>query len=242
MRIMYDAIDPRNIPVLPQMVAGYVDGKWPTINGYTNDLGVYIPPLAELFPKAVIVTIAVFADGVADVLDVENGNATPQQAPGWAKRMRALGKIPTVYCSQSLWPTLISQFQQQGVTLPQWWVANYDGLASAITGAVAHQYTDNAPDNLFDTSVVGDYWPGIDDAQPIPPPSIGLDIDMLKIYYGPHEYILHSGKIIYITGPSEVNNGIVGLPVWVVNDNQWGVLTAAYGQPIMGPPAPSGAK
>ena len=88
MRTMFDSVTARNIPTTAKMVAGYVDGlyKWTTADW-------------ARFPHAVKVRIACFGrtnDG--QVLDVEDGNATPTQAPVWVMMRRVKGVDPTVYC------------------------------------------------------------------------------------------------------------------------------------------------
>lgn len=117
------------------------------------------------FPTAVKVRIAIFAsvnDG--HVLDVEQGDATPAQAPGWVAMRRRAGVDPTVYCNASTWPQVRSQHTLQGVPQPHYWIARYDGDPTIPAGAVAKQYADPAKHGAghFDLSIVADYWPGVD--------------------------------------------------------------------------------
>lgn len=160
MRLMYDAVTPSNVPQNAQMVAGYIDGNYQSYAG-----------LVALFPNAVHVPIAVHAstnNGV--VLDVETGDATPDQAPGWVTMRRSAGVDPTVYCSLSVWSAVRGAFINQGVAEPHYWIAAYPGIGSALyDGAVAHQYQDY--NNLYDLSVVADYWPGVDGSAPVPGPA-----------------------------------------------------------------------
>jgi hypothetical protein len=175
-RYMYDSIDPSKIPADAQIVAGYTSGHWVTF-----------PTLAAKFPNAVLVSIAVNAAHDADVLDVEAGDATPMDAPGWSLRQAANDRVPTIYCSQSVWPAVVEAFQSTHVPLPLYWMAHYDGAATLPAGCVAKQYTDgqlhNAPNNVpgCDTSIVADYWPGVDPpTKPIgDDPSVTPD-DLLK--------------------------------------------------------------
>lgn len=151
-RVGYDSINASAIPSNAQVVAGYVDGRF-----------AWTAADWALFPNAAKVRIAVFAstnDGA--VLDVETGDATPQQAPGWCQMRRAAGQIPTIYCNESTWPAVVSAFTSAGVPLPLWWEALYDDVAQLPANAIAKQYTDNPPSNPYDTSVVADYWPGVD--------------------------------------------------------------------------------
>jgi hypothetical protein len=152
-RTMYDATHQLvpNIPRAAQLVAGYLP---PSPYAWTAaDWAA--------FPNAVHVRIAVRAatnDG--HVLDVETGDATPAEAPGWVRMRRAGGADPTVYCSASLWPTVQQQFVQQGVAQPHYWIASYPGGGPVIpSGAVAHQWQSTTN---YDISVVADYWPGVD--------------------------------------------------------------------------------
>src|SRR5208282_1038382 len=69
---MYDTTDPGTmLPVQhPQAVAGYVGGKWPSLGG-----------LIKRYPGAKHLSIAVNAGEDATCLDIENGDATPADAP-----------------------------------------------------------------------------------------------------------------------------------------------------------------
>ncbi len=153
MRTMYDSVTPSAIPTDAALVAGYVDGA-------------YAWSAAEWarFPNSVKVRIAVFPntdDG--HVLDVEQGDATPAQAPGWVDMRRAAGVDPTVYCNASTWSSVISAFRSAGVAAPHYWIAQYDGNPSVPSGAVAKQYNDPpGSGGNYDISVVADFWPGVD--------------------------------------------------------------------------------
>ena len=151
---MFDAISSKsvNIPASAQMVAGYCDGSY-----------AWSAADWARFPNAVKVRIATRAstnDG--QVLDVENGDATPAQAPGWCAMRRAAGQPPSLYCNASTWPAVKAAFSAQEPGPAAYWIAAYDGVAVIPSGAVAKQYTDNAPANPYDTSVVADLWPGVD--------------------------------------------------------------------------------
>lgn len=154
-REMYDAVTPANIPVTAQMVAGYLAPSrytWTAANW-------------ARFPDAVKVRIAVRSstnDG--HVLDVETGDATPAQAPVWARMRRASGyAYPTIYCSVSVQSQVIDAFNQAGEPLPLWWLAHYDNIDALPAGAIAKQYADPGP---VDRSIVADFWPGVDTGVP----------------------------------------------------------------------------
>src|SRR4051794_34353068 len=131
MRIMYDSTEAADIPRTAEIVAGYL-----APSRYAWSAADW-----ARFPNAIKVRIAIFAN-VDDghVLDVEPGDATPAQAPGWAKRRRASGVDPTIYCNASTWSTVRAEFRRQGVAEPHYWIAKYDGVAELPSGAIAKQY------------------------------------------------------------------------------------------------------
>lgn len=150
---MYDSTVPEHIPPDSAYVAGYMDGAWP-----------WMRTRPALFPKAKKLDIAVFASTQAKCLDVEKGNATPQQAPGWAKDQRALGEDPWVYCSRLSvygWQAVQDAFNAQKVAHPWYFVADYTtprGTLMVLNGhtAIAHQYADFGPldaSALTDTAI-----------------------------------------------------------------------------------------
>lgn len=153
---MYDAVTASNIPAGAAMVAGYIDR-------------IKLLPWSAAdwarFPNAVKVTIVKKAstnDG--HVLDVEPGDATPAEAPGWVRMRRAAGADPTVYCNTSTWPSVRAAFRSANTAEPHYWLARYDGKPAwdsgwAAAGVVAKQYQ-NTPG--FDLSSVADFWPGVD--------------------------------------------------------------------------------
>lgn len=152
-RSMFDAIDAAQLPAGALLYAGYVDGNWPSANA-----------ISERFPHVVVVRIAVSArtdDGA--VLDVENGDATPEEAVNWVLMRRHAGADPTVYCNQSAWPQVRAAFATHDVPEPHWWVARYVNDPSTPppipAGAIGIQYYDYGG---YDASVIADYWPGVD--------------------------------------------------------------------------------
>lgn len=154
-RTMYDSIHASAIPSIPMpdMVAGYIDGEWPD---YTT--------LKSLFPDAVALDIAVFVAQDARALDIENGDATPAQAPAWVTRQRSRGVEPICYCNLNTYPSVLAEFQKQNVHIPMWWIAYYDNQAiwnlPNIPNLVAKQY--GGVTNQYDLSIVIDNIPGLD--------------------------------------------------------------------------------
>ena len=162
-RTMYDSVTPSAIPRSARMVAGYLPPSR------------YAWSAAEwaLFPQARKVRIAIFADvNDGHVLDVEPGDATPAQAPGWVVMRRRAGVDPSVYCNASTWPTVRREFQRRGIREPHYWIAKYDNVARLIPGAVAKQYADPPTHGRghFDLSIVADHWPGVDPKEDVMTP------------------------------------------------------------------------
>jgi hypothetical protein len=155
MRTLYDSTTADDIPTTVEVVAGYVDGRY-----------AWSAADWARFPGAVKVRIAVRAstnDG--HVLDVEPGDATPVEAPGWVAMRRRAGVDPTVYCNLSDLPTVRAAFDAAGVAQPHYWVARYDGVADIPAGCIAKQYmNDPGSGGHWDLSAVADYWPGVDPA------------------------------------------------------------------------------
>jgi len=170
MRAMYDGVDATAVPAGAAIYAGYVDGNWQSYK-----------PLAAKFPNALHASICVSASDSARILDVESGDATPAQAPGWASRQRSAGNpYPVIYTDGANWAAVQAAFSAQGVAPPLYWVASYvsdPASPPAIpAGALAIQYYDYGG---YDASLVADYWPGLDPSpSPTPQPTSQEDDEM----------------------------------------------------------------
>lgn len=163
-KTMYDSVTLGEIPADAEAVAGYTSGRWPTFS-----------KLAILFPKAHRLSIAVSAEHDADCLDIENGDASPAQAPAWVRRQIARGvKKPVVYSSVSQMGHVLSVLKASGIkrSKVRVWTAHYTSkphLCGAecyrgfATVADATQYTNNALGRNLDASLVADSFfdPGI---------------------------------------------------------------------------------
>lgn len=158
--IMYDDVTLSLLPANAPAVAGYVGGKWPTFH-----------LLAAKFPHAKRLSIAVNAQEDAECLDVEVGDARPDQAPRWVKRQRARGvKRPVVYCSVSQARLVVSLLKAAGLGRDAYrlWTAHYTGREHICnskcgfgmpTTADATQFTDRALGRSLDESrCAADFW------------------------------------------------------------------------------------
>ena len=160
---MADAVNPVNLPPGMDLYAGYDDGNYDDWNA-----------ICTRFPGKTVLAITTNpADNEGDVIDVENGDASPSQAPQWIARRRLNHGGPIVYCSWSALTTVVAEFNSAHVPLPAFWVAGYpapDGDAiPTVPGVniVAHQWIDHGG---WDESIVADFLPGIDPVVPIPNP------------------------------------------------------------------------
>ena len=132
-RVMFDSTTPDAIPANAAIVGGYVNGS-------------YAWPAAAWarFPDAQQVRITVTADpALGNCLDVEKGDAAPDQAPGWIKARQAAGvKFVTIYCNRSTLPAVDAACA--GLTYYRW-IATLDGTLyvpgfTAMAGPAAVQF------------------------------------------------------------------------------------------------------
>lgn len=162
-RIMYDSVTAHDIPTSAEMVAGYVDGRYRWSDADWNRF--------RNVPHVRIAVSPLTNDG--NCLDVETGDATPDQAPDWVLRRRAAGVDPSVYMNASTWGAVRHAFQVRHLPEPHYWVASWGGSRAIPPGAVALQYANPATSGgHFDLSAVADHWPGVDAASvpdPAPP-------------------------------------------------------------------------
>lgn len=174
---MYDSIDLDQIPADAPAVAGYVGGHWPTYH-----------ELAARFPHAHHLSIAVTASQHARCLDVEPGDASPAQAPGWffnfADRSQGL---PVLYGSASAVNQINAAMSSAGVGRDQYliWSAHYTGRehichpdTCGFPAADATQWTDKAQGRNLDQSICSDQFFG---AAPAPGPTPPKEEDIMAI-------------------------------------------------------------
>ena len=240
---MRDSTNWQAIPVGTPLVAGYVPPSsyaWPAAAWarFAGSTEVRITPSA-----------AVSGPGI-QVLDVEGGDATPGQLPGWVNASRAKGQEPTAYLAYTTWAAAISACTAAGVAVPQFWVALWDNtqeLPSINVGgvdytAVAHQYADpNTSGGDYDISVVASYWPGVDSMEDDVPsyqvhlPDSSTDTHIEMAVKGCTELYLHTGYGVALTamvisffGPTPADSGVAYVGGWtanlVIDDNRPGPI------------------
>jgi hypothetical protein len=116
--VMFDSVTLSEIPRNAPAVAGYTTGLYPTYHDVVKD-----------FPKAKHLSIAISAVEKARCLDIEVGDATPDQAPAWLERELAAkpNAKPVGYASVSAWPGIKALIDRAGIARHQYviWTAHY---------------------------------------------------------------------------------------------------------------------
>lgn len=152
---MYDDVNLALIPKDAPAVAGYVNGRYKTY-----------PQLAEAFPHAKRLSIAVSSVADAECLDVEQGDATNDVAAAWVKRQKARGVAkPVVYTSVSNANALLRALAKGGVKRSdiRLWTAHYNFkkhlcsskcFAGFTSTADATQWTDRSGGKSLDESLL----------------------------------------------------------------------------------------
>jgi hypothetical protein len=145
--VMYDSVDVDAIPPDAVAVAGYTSGRWPTW-----------VEIVQRFPRARRVSIAVNASHDADCLDIEKGDATPQEAPGWVKRQIARGvKRPKLYASVSQMPVVLAELRKAGLRRGQvlLWTAHYTGQEHICSSRCESDFTEVADATQWTSKALG---------------------------------------------------------------------------------------
>jgi hypothetical protein len=220
---MLDSIVVGNLPPGASAYLGYVDGRWPTFD-----------TLAKTFPRAQLLSIAVFADGVADGCDCEAGDLTAAQVPGWVQAALKRGvHRPVVYASASAMPGVLAGMEAAGIARASVRLlsAHYgagehicgpatcavrDGSGRVVPACDGTQWRDNAPgehDTLIDESVLSaDFF-----AAPPPAPrkpAAARRIDMIMIQPDPAQvpagtawpgvFLLGDAGLRHVTSPPDL--------------------------------------
>jgi hypothetical protein len=152
--LMFDDVTVALLPPGYSAYAGYVDGAFENI-----------PQVRARFPGAHILTIAVRSADVADVLDVEPGDATDNQAASWFRLAMNSGvSRPCLYTSASNVDALVDAMTAAHIPRTSYriWSAHYGagqhlcgpGTCRATSYAVdATQFTSRANNENLDESV-----------------------------------------------------------------------------------------
>lgn len=112
-----DSVYAQNLPEGAGAYAGYVDGRWPDFAA-----------VKKRFPRAHLLSIAVFASDDAGCLDIENGDGTPAQAPPWVRRQERHGsERPVLYASAGRMNEVWQRLSDAGIarTSVRLWSAHY---------------------------------------------------------------------------------------------------------------------
>jgi hypothetical protein len=148
---MYDTVDPGAVPATGwDLLAGYVNGSL---------IRPSCPGLRARFPNAIIVSIDVEnRPGSAQMLDIESGDATPADAPGWFDASQRLGVVrPTLYFAYGSWGDVS---RAMGGRRYDYLVADYGASHSPLPGAVGWQRQNHGPhgENLDVSEIYDDSW------------------------------------------------------------------------------------
>jgi hypothetical protein len=146
---MFDSVEVDQIPSDAKAVAGYTSGNFPTY-----------PELVKRFPHVVKMSIAVTASHDADCLDVEVGDASPEQAPAWVRRQKLGGshvRKPVVYSSLSQMPGVLAALAGAGIARDEVlvWTAHYTDSAHVCTPACGFGFTTNADATQWTKNALG---------------------------------------------------------------------------------------
>jgi hypothetical protein len=147
-----------------RQLAARIAKKFPTIKkvaGYVDGNYAWTQAEWDLFPNADHVHIAVSSKtNAGDVLDIEKGDASPDEAAGWIEMRKAAGLlVPSVYCNLSTVAAVRAGTGKYVLNKDyNLWLADYDGNTSiTYDGISAKQYAALVD---YDVSVVYDLsWP-----------------------------------------------------------------------------------
>ncbi|MFL5825600.1 MAG: hypothetical protein ACJ76V_03660 [Thermoleophilaceae bacterium] len=150
------------------MTVGEIPADAPAVAGYVNGKFVTFPTLQHSFPKAQRMSIAVTAAADAECLDIEVGDARPDQAPAWVRRQVARGvKRPIVYAQVSRMQSVLGALSAAGIQRGdvRVWTAHYTSKAHRCSSACgfgfsttadATQWTDQSLGRNLDESLCSD--------------------------------------------------------------------------------------
>lgn len=168
---MFDDVNVSLLPPGYDLYAAYADGTYENITA-----------VRTRFPKAHILAIDVRASyRNGDVLDVETGDATPDQAPAWfkAREGHTTTPKPILYTSASQITTLVTAMSKAGIARDRYyiWSAHYTGRphicgrGCGYPRADGTQWTDKALGRSLDESLMRDYMITKPEPKPKPAPA-----------------------------------------------------------------------
>lgn len=171
---MFDSISAGDLPAGDGYAyAGYVDGRFANV-----------AEIRDRFPGAHVLSIAVFAEHDADCLDIETGDATPEQAAAWFLRQKTRGAArPCLYASAFVMDTqVLPAIRAAGISREtvRLWSAHYTGSPHRCgpascrelgTDADGTQWTDRALGRNLDQSLLADDFFGTAPAPHPPAPA-----------------------------------------------------------------------
>ena len=224
---MFDSVTASALPAGDFAYAGYVNGRFANI-----------PQIRARFPRADILSIAVFASADADCLDIEQGDATPAQAAGWVARQLSRGAArPCLYASVSTMNQVVAAMNAAGVPRSQLrlWSAHYtfhphicgpQSCRLISTPMDGTQWTDRAAGGTCDQSLLLD---GFFSSQPAPGAGPVLSDIQMAVMMGNLPVLQqgdmdHAGQVLFVHRAQQLVAG-VGL---------WNGLSATIGMKVDG--------
>lgn len=141
---MYDSVTVSTIPWGARAVAGYVGGRWPTYH-----------ELVKRYPHSHIISIAIDAEEHASCLDVETGDASPDDCARWFHFVQGAIRVPKFYANRSTMPAVIANLRAHGIKREQYrlWIADPTDRPHIPPGYDACQYGWNALGRNLDVSL-----------------------------------------------------------------------------------------
>lgn len=183
------------------------------VAGYANGTYAWSASDWQRFPHQAHVTIDVRGtDPSADVLDVENGDATPADAVTWIKNKKLLKPAypGVLYCNRSNITALFNALNAAGYNVVRdfrLWVATLDGTKSIpdMTGVTAIQYASASMTHTnVDLSLVFDgAWKQTPIVTPPPPPPVHVPVPTLDNETADYVAGKVWGSLYYLDHPGE---------------------------------------
>lgn len=180
-RTMYDGINADAAAIHSLWQPGSLVGYYTAGNSY-----IWTQAEKAMFPESALVGITLTAASARwedDVLDIERGGATVDEAADWIRRKKESGYFrPTLYASLAIIPSIRVATGKYILGRDyDIWVADWDGTTSVpYPMAAAKQYS--AAGKYDKSAVYDELWPHRRDA---PPPPSGPDP------------VLHAGSVKY---------------------------------------------